>query len=127
MTVISRPQTEIDIPKTSLVNHVSPGLQIDWPSFFPGSFEVPLTSSGATTLNVANYRRVSVLVGSTQATQANLRMGMLSGTTLGVSMPFPLDGKIHTFDVVGPEIGLDLLCTGKFAAEKVQLWLYLSS
>ena len=128
MTVITRPVLETEVAKTLIVNHVSPALQVDWPGLGNGSFTVPLTAGGASVLDVAGYRKLSIRVGSTRSPTVDLIMGMIDPTTLASRYQFAPDDKIHTFDVVGPQIMLSLLNPGRgTAAEKVQLWLYLSA
>src|SRR5512142_138547 len=128
-TIPRRILPEIEIPKTLFIDHVSPPLAIDWPTIYPSSFNVPLAAAGATIIEVSQYRKVNVLVGQTKASSASLTMGKLSGTTLGARFELPLDQKIHSFDVVGPELWLELMCPfdRKTPAEHVQLWLFLTS
>jgi hypothetical protein len=53
-------------------------------------------------------------------------MGKISGTTLSAPNN-PLDGQIHSFDVVGPEISLQLSRSTNNPKENVQMWVYLTS
>jgi hypothetical protein len=126
MTIITRPVTEIEVAKTLFIDHVSPALPVDWAPGV-GTFDVPLDTNGATILGVAGYGQVSILVGTTKATKAALYMGKLSGSTLSTRTEFNLDGAIHTFPVLGPEISLELYANRTDPAEKVQLWLYLTA
>ncbi|SJZ75103.1 hypothetical protein SAMN02745126_02146 [Enhydrobacter aerosaccus] len=129
MATILRPQSEIEIPKTLFVDRSSPLLTIDWPSLYPGGYEVPLGANGETYLNVTKYRRVNVLVGPTKAHTVFLYMGKIQPNTLSAVYQWAPDRNVHTFDVVGPEIMLFL--SSPFdkttPAEKVELWLYLTS
>ncbi len=90
---------------------------------------MPLAANGATILDVAGYRQVSLLVGTTKATKAALYMGKLNrSSTLATRTEFSLDAAaIHTFPVLAPEIALELYANRTDPAEKVQLWLYLTS
>jgi hypothetical protein len=126
MTIITRPVMETEVAKTLFIDHVSPALPVDWAAG-TGTCDVPLAANGATILDVAGYRQVSLLVGTTKATKAALYMGKLSGSTLATRTEFSLDGAIHTFPVLAPEISLELYANRTDPAEKVQLWLYLTS
>ncbi|HLY88791.1 MAG TPA: hypothetical protein VKQ27_07380 [Acetobacteraceae bacterium] len=126
MTLNPRPVLETDVPRTTFIDHVSPALPVDWAAGV-GTFDVPLAANGATVLNVTSYRQISLLVGTTKATRAALFMGKISGSTLSSRIEFNLDGTIHTFPVVGPEISLELYANRSDPIEKVQLWLYLTS
>jgi len=126
MSVITRPITETEIPHVLFIDHISPALSVDWAAGV-GTYDVPLAANGDPILKVSGYRQVSILVGPTKATRAALYMGKITGTTLSSRTEFLLDGTIHSFPVVGPEIALELYANRSDPAEKVALWLYLSS
>ncbi len=122
------PLTEVEVPKTLFIDHTSPVLRIDWPKIAPGSFLVPLTASNAIFLNVRSYRKVNVLIGQTKASSAALILGKWQPNTFAARYDVPLDQKIHSFDIVGPELALELTAPfTNIAMESVELWLYLTS
>jgi hypothetical protein len=95
-----------------------------------GEAGVELAGKGlGTTLRVDGFRQVSVEVADTAHTHSfDLFMGKCSGTTLAdrVAVNQPADGKVHTYNVVGPEIGL-MLKGDANTTDNVQLWVYLRS
>jgi hypothetical protein len=54
-------------------------------------------------------------------------MGKISGPTLSQMFTWSKTSKIHTIDVVGPEMVLWLMGGKPNTTEEVQLWVYLSS
>ena len=133
MTVIRSPiQTEIEIPKTLLIDHTDPALVIDWPGMQSGpdvietDFSVPMYSSPvAALLDVRNYRKVSAVVAPTTKGKPYLLMGKYD--SLFVNVPVPADGNAHTFDIVGPEMMMWIWGLPSFPKEEVRLYLYLTS
>ena len=91
-----------------------------------GSARVQLDPAVGAIINVAGYRKVSVLIGSTQATSSEILIGKISNATLAQRFNVPLDQQIHTFDIVGPELVLWLVGGPPGTSEKVQLWVFLS-
>jgi hypothetical protein len=81
---------------------------------------------GSNALSADGYSRVSVEVRGTAKTSSfDLIMGKISGSTLADRVASPAaDGKIHTYEVIGPEIALLLKGTPN-ATDRVQLWVYL--
>src|ERR1700730_17956315 len=78
-------------------------------------------------IDVQEFRKVSIQIGSTSATSCDIFMGKLSNTTLGARYNVPLDSQIHSFEVVGPEMALALKGGAPNSVEQVQLWVYLRS
>jgi hypothetical protein len=126
MTLIPRTVTDTEAAEALFIDHVSPALPVNWAAGV-GTFDVPLAANGATVLDVTGYRQISLLVGTTKATKGALYMGKISGSTLSSRTEFKLDGTIHTFPILGPEVSLELYANRTDPAEKVQLWLYLTS
>jgi len=127
--VIPLPQPEIEVPQTLFVDRSSPVLKIDWPKLYPGGFLVPLQANGATYLNVRAYRKVSILMSATKAHSILLYMGKWVPNTLCATFEWTPDDKIHTFDILGPEIALFMSSpfVKSTPAEDVELWLYLTT
>ncbi len=114
-----------DIPNTRLINHVDTPATIHYSQH--GQAQVPLDPAVGSIIDVSQYRRVSVEIGQTHATSAALYMGKISGATLSMLFAVPLDGKIHTFEIVGPQITLWLSGAAPNSQEQEQLWVYLTS
>ena len=128
--IISLPQApEIEIPKTLFIDHSSPVLTVAWPTIYPGGLRVPLGANGETFLDVTQYRKANIFVGTTKAHSVIFYIGKWSPNTCAASFEWVPDLKIHTFDIVGPQIALFL--SSPFdkttPAEKIELWLYLTS
>ncbi len=127
---LSKPTPVVEYPHTLFIDHASIPITFDWPSFKPatGAFiDIPLDGAGAKILDVRNYRKVSVLIGPTKAAKGIITIGKISGSTLSVQYDIPIDGKVHSFDVVGPEINLGLTGSTSSPKESVQAWIYFTS
>ena len=111
-----------DIPNTRLINLVDTPANIQYSKFGEGQVE-SLPEGGV--LDIREYRQVSVEVGATKASKCELFMGKISDMTLSTRYEVPLDHKIHTFEVVGPEMTLFLMGGMPESSEEVQLWIYL--
>jgi hypothetical protein len=126
-----RPVQEIDLPKSLFLDHSGARLHIDWKAVcgaYPGGvYEVPLDpATKATFLDVTQFRRINVRVSGTQATPA-LYIGKFAGSTCAERNPIPLDDRIHSFEVTGPQIHIELSGSPALGVEDVQLWVYLRS
>jgi len=91
-----------------------------------GYCKVPLDPAKGDYVDLTRFRQVSVCISSRESTARRLVMGTLSGNTLGEPYDLPLDSKIHTFNVVGPEMYLSMNGP-KNTQEEIQLWVYLRS
>ena len=91
-----------------------------------GVFNLPLDPDTGWVLDIRGYRRVSIYISSQKATQRTLYMGRLSGVYAAQTYPLYADKNIHTFDVVGPEMGI-LLNGPREASEQIECWVYLSA
>jgi len=92
-----------------------------------GQAQVKLTTAGPV-LGIAGYRRVSVQIGSTHATNMRVQIGKIAGPTLSQFVfNGPADQKIHTFEVVGPELVLVLSGAPAGSTEHLQVWVYLTT
>jgi hypothetical protein len=77
--IISLPQPpEIEIPKTLFIDHSSPVLTIAWPAIYPGGLRVPLGTNGETFLEVTQYRKENIFVGTTKAHSVIFSIGKWS-------------------------------------------------
>ncbi len=114
-----------DIPNTRFINFVDTPASIKYSQ--GGEAQVPLDPQTGGIIDVSGFRRISILIGSTKASSFEVFIGKISGTTLAQRNGQPIDHKIHTFEVVGPQIILWLMGGPTNSQEKVQLWVYLSS
>jgi|SRR5215210_8210548 len=114
-----------DVPNTRLFNFVDNPAIISYSAF--GDGQVQLDPQVGGNIDVSEFRRVNVQIGTTIATSFSLFMGKIAGSTLSVERNRPLDYDIHTFDVVGPEIALWLRGGPPSSSESVQLWVFLTS
>jgi hypothetical protein len=114
-----------DIPNVRFINLVDTPAALQYSQF--GEAQVPLDPKTGHVIDVKKFRRVSILIGSTKAGSCMMFMGKISGPTLSKQFTLPLDGDIHTFDIVGPEMSLFLSGGKPNTKENVQLWVYLSS
>src|ERR1700737_2486624 len=113
-----------DIPNTHLINFVDIAAAIHYSQF--GDSFVQLDPQNQI-IDVHEFRKVSIQIGSTSATSCEIFMGKLSNTTLGAKYNVPLDSQIHSFEVVGPEMALALKGGAPNSGEQGQLWVYLRS
>jgi hypothetical protein len=91
-----------------------------------GQSQIILDPTTGRFVDITGYRRVSVFVSTQHATGGVLTMGYISGNTAAQQFKLAIDGTIKTFDVVGPEIAVDL--TGPpNTTDQIQLWVYLRS
>ncbi len=114
-----------DIPNVRCINLVDTPAAIKYNAF--GQAQVPLDPSTMNIIDLSGFRQASIQVGTTKATSCQLYMGKGSGATLAHAYDVPLDGSIHTFEVVGPQMWVWLSGGPKSSQEKVQVWVYLRS
>lgn len=92
-----------------------------------GQAQIKLTPTAAV-ISVAGYRRVSVLVGSTHATNLRIQMGKIAGTTLSTYLyNGPVNQQVRTYEVIGPEMVLVLTGAPANSTDHVQVWVYLTT
>jgi hypothetical protein len=116
-----------EIPHTRLINFVDQRATINYSQF--GEAQVQLNAPTGGILDIRRFRRVNIRVGSTKATSFQVFMGKISIATLSEIrlVVQPPDQRIHTLEVVGPEMTLFLMGGPPNTQERVQLWVYLSS
>jgi len=91
-----------------------------------GMCQIQLDATSGNVVDITGYRQVSVLISSQQSVARTLTMGTISGNTCAEAFSLPLDAKIHTFNVVGPEMSL-YMNGPRNTQETIQLWVYLRS
>ena len=116
-----------EIPHTRLINFVDQPATITYSQF--GQAQVQLDPQTGGILDVHQFRRANICVGSTNATSFQVFMGKISNATLSEIRHIvqPPNHKIHTLEVVGPEMTLWFMGGAPNTQEQVQLWVYLSS
>jgi hypothetical protein len=121
------PAPSAEIPHTRLINFVDQPTTIKYSQFGQGQVQLDPQTGGI--LDIRQFRKVSIRVGSTHATSFQVFMGKISNATLSEIRLIvqPPDQKIHTLEVVGPEMTLFLMGGPPNSQEQVQLWVYLTS
>jgi hypothetical protein len=116
-----------EIPHTRLINFVDQPATIKYSQF--GQAQVQLNAPTGGILDVSQFRRVHICVGSTTATSIQVSMGKISNATLSETRLIvqPPNHNIHALEVVGPEMTLFLMGGAPNTQEQVQLWVYLRS
>jgi hypothetical protein len=113
-----------DVPNTRFFNFVDTPAAIEYSQF--GEAFVDLEGDGGS-VDLTEFRRVSVRIGSTSATSFSVSIGKIANATLAYSHVRPTNNEIHTFEVEGPELNLWLKGGPPGSNETVQLWVYLRS
>lgn len=91
-----------------------------------GIYTVPLDPETGWILDIKGYREVSIYISSQKSSQRTLHMGKISETQAAQIFPLHMDAHIHTFKVVGPEMGIQLNGP-RDAQEQIKLWVYLTA
>ena len=113
------------IPNTRFINLVDTPATIAFNQF--GEARIPIDPAVGNIIKINTFRKVSILVGTTHATSMSVIIGKNAGVTLAQAFTSPIDLKIHTFDVIGPEFAVVLKGGPPNTSEHVQVWVYLSS
>jgi hypothetical protein len=116
-----------EIPHTRLINFVDQPTTIRYSQFGQGQVQLDPQTGGI--LDIHEFRKVHLRVGSTRATSFQVSMGKISNRTLSeIRLTVqPPDQKTHTLEVVGPEMTLSLMGGAPNTQEQVQIWVYLTS
>jgi hypothetical protein len=116
-----------EIPQTRLINFVDQPATINYSQFGQGQVQLNAPTGGI--LDIREFRRANIRVGSTRATSFQVSMGKISGATLSEVrlVVQPPNQRTHTLEVVGPEMTLSLIGGPPNTQERVRLWVYLSS
>lgn len=91
-----------------------------------GSCDIQLDPKSGNVIDITGFRQVSVCIKSQKSVARRLYMGTISGSTASQAYSLPLDGNIYTFNVVGPEMSLEMNGP-RNTQETIQLWVYLRS
>jgi hypothetical protein len=118
----------VEIPNTRLINLVDQPATIKYSQF--GQAQAPLnTPTTGGILNITQFRRVHICVGTTKATSIQVAMGKISNATQSEHRLIvqPPNSRIHSLEVVGPEMVLWFMGGPPNSQEQVPLWVYLSA
>jgi hypothetical protein len=121
----------VDIPHSRFINLVDPPASLTFDENGEASV-VQLSPDTGGIIDVRGYRKMSLLVGQTQIPWFSVFFGAVvraegKAATLGALVNGPAnDLKIHTFDIVAPEMALSFTGT-PHTKEQVQLWVFLQS
>jgi hypothetical protein len=114
-----------EVPNTRFINFVDTPANVTYGA--SGGAQVNLDPQTGGVIDLTGFRRINLLIGSTTATSFEVFIGKISGSTLSQGNTQPIDNKVHTFEVVGPQMTLWLIGGRPNKNEKVQLWVYLRS
>jgi hypothetical protein len=114
-----------DIPNVRFINLADSPAVLKYSQFGEAFVNLDPTVGGV--IDVSGYRWVSIRIGSTKATSCEMAMGKISNQTLAQAYNVPLDGKIHTFEINGPQMTLVLKGGQPNSTENVKMWVYLRS
>lgn len=105
------------------INHVDSPVEVSFDRF--GNFWVPL--DGRRILDIRDCRRLHFEIGTsrTSVTDYRIAMGKISGATLAQTFPGTPDARIHSMDVIGPQMTL-LLEGPPDTTTTIQLWVWLT-
>jgi hypothetical protein len=92
-----------------------------------GSATIVLEPGTGGTTDLTGYRKVCFRIGTAKATTFAVTMGKISNATLAAQFTGTIDNKIHTYDVIGPQMTLRLTNGPANTADTVQVWVYLTS
>ncbi|KJV06735.1 hypothetical protein [Methylocucumis oryzae] len=115
-----------DISNTRLYNFVDIPAEINYSQFGEAGVQLDPRQAGHI-ISVRRFRKINILIGSTSAKSISIYLGKLSDATLAQEFHHPIDGKIHTYDVIGPELAIVFKGGTPNSSEKVQMWVFLSS
>jgi hypothetical protein len=114
-----------DVPNVQYINFVDTKLTLQFSA--SGGAQAMLTSPNDPTVDITGFRKVNILVQSDLNLTCNLLMGQISPNTMSESFKVPINGKIHTFDVRGPQM-LVMFANGPAnSTMQIQLMIYLRS
>ena len=125
LSFLVAPMAQGQLASTLFINHVDQPITAQYTQY--GEASLVLDASAGSIMKVAGYRRVSVLLGSTHATSAVLTLGKISNATMSQWFTLPLDQKIHTYDIVGPEMSIILKGAPPNTTEPIKIWVYLTT
>lgn len=114
-----------DVPNVRFINLVDTPATVQYS--IHGDGQIPLEPATGNVVDLTGYRRVSIRVGTNRARTCAAHMGKITGTTLAQELAVPLDGRIHSFEVAGPQLTLWLRGGAASTQENVQVWVYLRS
>lgn len=90
-----------------------------------GSATIILDAATGGTVDLTGYRKICLEIGKAKATTFTVVIGKISNSTLAQQFVGTIDKKIHTYDVIGPQLTLRLTNGPPNTADTVQVWVYL--
>jgi hypothetical protein len=110
---------------TKLYNFVDTPLSVTFSSSGQAQLRI---NPPAAIISITGYRKVSVQIGSTHATNLRVSIGKITNATLSQTIfNRPVDQNIHTLDVVGPELVIWLTGAPANSTEQIKVWVYLTT
>jgi hypothetical protein len=114
-----------DVPNVQYINFVDTELTLQFDA--GGSAAAMLTSANDPTVDLTGFRKVNILGSYGHNFTCSMFMGQVGLGTLVASYDVPLDGKIHTFEVHGPQMMLRFENGPANTTKHIQLLVYLRS
>ncbi len=114
-----------DVPNVQYINYVDTKLTLQFSA--TGSANAMLVSPNDPTVDITGFRKISILVASGHNFDCQMKMGQVEPNTMVATYDVPLDGKIHTFSVQGPQMMLSFFNGPANATRQIQLMVYLRS
>ena len=114
-----------DVPNVQYINFVDTELTLHFDA--GGSAAAMLTSANNPAVDITGFRKVNILGSYGQNFTCRMLMGQISLGTLAASYDVPLDGKIHTFEVHGPQMMLQFDNGPANTTKHLPLMIYLRS
>ena len=105
---------------TKFFNFVDPAQTVTYDA--SGTAVISLQTSNS--VDVTDYRKVSVRVSATSATSFEVRLGTFGTKALAGTFSAPVDNQIHTFDIVAPHMKF-VLKGPPNTQDSVRFWIYL--
>jgi hypothetical protein len=115
-----------DVPNVHYINFVDTKLTLQFDA--SGRATARLTANDPV-VDITGFRKVNILGSGSYSSigTCSMLMGQIEPGTMAASYDVPLDGKIHTFDVHGPQM-IVLFDNGPANTTKqIQLMIYLRS
>lgn len=126
--LVAAPLGTAQAVNTNFINFADKGLNASYNQAGAARLSInPATPNTAHILPVAGFKKMSMYIYTKNAKSIEIYMGKISGSTLSQKIfAGPPANKIHTFDVIGPEISIGLLGGPPNSTEHVKVWIYLS-
>ncbi len=114
-----------DVPNVQLINFIDTTLSIQFDA--SGEATAMLTSPNNPTVDLTGFRKINILGPHGQNFLCRMLMGQIVPGTMAATYAVPLDGKIHTFEVHGPQMMVEFTNGPTNTTTQIQFMIYLRS